>query len=414
MAWSDLPIDLLRRISSQLSIVELVRLSLVCTSWNFTPTNCALLRFQCRPSPWLLLSNDVNEASGTLTFRELTIEGEEAIISFQRRFSSITYNTYGRRCFGSKDGWLVTLDKIELQPRLFNPITKANILLPSLYDFIMPQFASDGFIRNSCNEILLDIMSDDLRDIYFHKFIFSSNNASGTVVVIYGIKKALALARSEDLTWVLGPQLSFYSTKDDEQFEDVCYHEENERFYAITNFSMVLAFDLNGENVELICPNRPNNYYHTINFDYMYYIAFLSGTLIRIERVIDITHNRHHNATTMAIFVFKFVPSVVTSSSSSYSQWIPINELGEYSIFVGCNQTFSLDHTVATGIKPNCIYFSDHWSNMLLGNVDCDVGLCDLHNDRIQYILHPNPRTNWPPSIWFTPSFSYIEYLSFC
>ncbi|KAI0518981.1 hypothetical protein KFK09_006420 [Dendrobium nobile] len=404
MAWHDLPIDLLSCVSSHLSIVDLVRLSVVCTSWSFTLDNYALLGFQCRPSPWLLLSNDVEEASDTLTFHELTIEREEAVLSFHRRFSSIGSHTYGRRYFGSKDGWLVTLDKTYLQPHLFNPVTKAEISLPSLCTLIDPQYAPDNSIRISFNENFFDFTTDEFRDIYFHKIIVSSNDFSGTVVVIFGNRKELALARIEDPTWVLGPTLSPYNTEDEEQFEDVCYHEENQRFYAITNFSMVLAFDLNGQNVELICPNVPNPQYRTIYFDCMYYIAFLSGTLLRIERVIDISLDSHHNARTMTIFVYKFVPTVVTSSSSSYSQWIPIHELGEFSLFVGCNQTFSLNHMIVTGIKPNCIYFADHSSSMLPGYVDCDVGLFDLSNGRIQYILHPYSRTNWPPSIWFTPS----------
>ncbi|XP_020676769.1 F-box protein SKIP23-like [Dendrobium catenatum] len=406
MAWCDLPIDLLCFISSHLSIVDLVRLSVVCTSWNFTLANYALIGFQCRPSPWLLLSNDIEEDSDTLTFCELTIEEEEAVISFHRHFSSIGSHTYGRRYFGSNDGWLVTLDKIDLQPRLFNPVTKAEISLPSLFTLIELQYSPDGSTRILGNETLFDIMTENLRDIYFHKIIVSSNDSYGTAVVIYGIKKELALAKSEALTWVLGPQLSPYSTEDTEQFEDVYYHDENQLFYAITNFSLVLSFDLNGQNVELISPNMPNSCYRTRHFDCMYYIAFLSGTLLKIERVIDITPNSPYNTTTMAIFVSKFVPVVVASSSSSYSQWMSVNDMGEYSFFVGCNQTFSLHHKVATGIKPNCIYFSDHSSNMLPGFVDCDVGLFDLYNDRIQYILPPYSRTNWPPSIWFTPSLS--------
>ncbi|KAI0518969.1 hypothetical protein KFK09_006408 [Dendrobium nobile] len=414
MAWSDLPIDILRCISSHLSIVDLVRLSVVCTSWSFTLANYALLGFQCCPSPWLLLSYEVEEASDTLTFRELTIEREEAVLSFHRRFSSISSPTYGRRCFGSKYGWLVTLDKTDLQPHLFNPITKAEISLPSLFTLINPQYAPDGSIRISRNEFFFGIMSDDLRDTYFHKFIVSSNDSSGTVVVIYGITKELALARLEDPTWVLGPQLSPYNTEVKQQFEDVYYHEENQRFYAITNFSMVLAFDLNGQNVELICPNMPNPYHHTRNFYHIYYITFLSGNLLRMERVIDTTFDSYYNSTTRDVFVSKFVSAVVTSSSttttassssssSSYSQWIPINELGGYSIFVGYNQTFSLHHKAAIGIKPNCIYFADHSSNLLAGYFDCDVGLFDLYNDLIHCILQPYPRTKCPPSVWFTP-----------
>ncbi|XP_020674423.1 uncharacterized protein LOC110093779 [Dendrobium catenatum] len=404
MAWSDLPIELLCCISSHLSIVDLVRLSVVCTSWTFTLANYALIGFQCHPSPWLLLSNDVREASDELTFRELTIREEDAVLSFRRRFSSIGSHTYGRRCFGSNNGWLVTLDKTDLQPRLFNPITKAEILFPSLFTLIEIQYASDGSIRILDNETFFDIMADDVRDIYFHKIIVSSNDSYGTAVVIYGIKKKLALAKSEALTWVHGPHLSPYSTEDDEQFEDVCYNQENQIFYAITNLSMVLAFDLNGQNVELISPNMPNSCYRTRNFDCMYYIAFFSGTLIRIVRVIDLTPNSPYNARTIAIFFFKFVQAVVTSSSSSYSQWIPVNDLEEYSFFVGFNQTFSLHHKVSIGIKPNCIYFADHSSNMSPGFIDYDVGLFDFYNDRMQYILRPYSRTNWPPSIWFTPS----------
>ncbi|KAI0522429.1 hypothetical protein KFK09_004808 [Dendrobium nobile] len=329
MAWSDLPVDLLCCISSHLSIVDLVRLSIICTSWNFTLANYLLIGFQCLPSPWLLLSNDVREASDELTFHELTIEEEEVVVIFRRRFSSIGSHTYGRRCVGSNNGWLVILDKIDLQPCLFNPVTKAEISLPSHFTLIELQYALDGSIRILGNETFFDIMTDDLRDIYFHKIIVSSNDSSGTTVVIYGIKKELALAKSEALTWVLGPQLSPYSIEDEEQFEDVCYNEENKIFYAITDLSMVLAFGLNGQNVELISPNMPNSCYRTTNFDCMYYITFFSGTLLRIERVIDITPNSPYNATTLTMFVFKFVPAVVKSSSSSYSQWIPVDDLGD-------------------------------------------------------------------------------------
>ncbi|PKU75208.1 F-box protein SKIP23 [Dendrobium catenatum] len=407
MAWSDLPIDILRYISSNLSIVDLVRLSVVCTSWSFTLDNYALLGFQCRPSPWLLLSNDVGEAFEKITFHELTIEREEVVLSHYRRFSSIDFHSYGHRYFGSKDGWLVTLNKIDLKPHLFNPITKAEISLPSLFTLIESQYSPESSIRRSLNDTLFDFTTDEFCNIYFHKIIISSIDSSRTIVVIFGIRKELALARSEDLTWVLGPKLSPYNTEDEEQFEDVYYHEENQRFYAITNFSMVLSFDLNGQNVELVCPNMPNPYYRTRNFDFMYYIAFLSGTFLRIERVIDIALDSHHNARTITISVFKFEPTVVTSSSSSSSsQWIPVNELGEYSLFVGCNQTFSLHRMVATGIKPNCIYFADRSSNMFPGYIDCDVGLFDLYNDRIQYILQPHSQSNWTISIWFTPSIS--------
>ncbi|XP_020673885.1 putative F-box protein At4g22660 [Dendrobium catenatum] len=417
MAWSDLPIDILRCISSYLSIVDLVRLSVVCTLWNLTLTNYALLRFQCRPSPWLLLPNDVGEASDTLTFYDVTIEEEEEVsVGYQRRFSSLSSHIYGRRCFGSKDGWLVTLDKIDLQPQLFNPLTKAELLLPSLFTIpkdhghiIEPKYAPDGSIRFFCNETSLyfTVGEEGLRDIYFHKIIVSSNDLFRTTVVIYGFTKALALARPGDQTWVIGPQLAPYTLKHNEQFEDVYYHDEDQRFYAITHFSMVVAFDLNGQNVELICPTMQNPCWRNRHFDYMYYIVFLSGSLLKIERAIKIYEeiNRTNKVKTTGFIISKSVP-VVVGSSYSYPQWVPIKDLGGYSLFVGCNQTFYLHHKVAPGIRPNCIYFADHLSNMLPENVSQDVGLFELRNGQFEYFFDSDSPSNWPPSIWFIPTLS--------
>ncbi|XP_020688749.1 putative F-box protein At4g22660 [Dendrobium catenatum] len=416
MAWNDLPMDLLRCISSQLSIVDLARLSIVCTSWNLTLANYALLGFQCYPSPWLLLPNDVGEASDTLTFYDVTIE-EKADVGCHRRFSSLSSLIYGRRCFGSNDGWLVTLDKIDLQPHLFNPLTKAEILLPSLFTIpkdqghiIEPEYAPDGSIRFFCNEVssYFTVDEEGLRDIYFHKIIVSSNDSFRTTVVIYGFTKALALARPGDQAWVLGPQLPPYTLKHNEQFEDVYYHDEDQRFYAITHFSMVLSFDLNGQNVEIICPAMRDPCWRNRHSDYMYYIAFMSGTLLKIERVIKIYEeeiDQTNNVKTIGFFVSKSEPAVI-GSSYSCPQWVPVKDLCGYSLFVGCNQTFYLHHMIAPGIRPNCIYFADHLSDMLPENVNRDAGLFELQSRQFQYFLDSDSQSNWPPSIWFTPSLS--------
>ncbi|KAH0466333.1 hypothetical protein IEQ34_006436 [Dendrobium chrysotoxum] len=83
---------------------------------------------------------------------------------------------------------------------------------------------------------------------------------------------------------------------------------------------------------------------------------------------------------TTSISVFKFVPAVDASSCSS-SQWISIRDLGGCSLFIGYNQTFSLHHTVAPGIKPNCIYFTDHAELTTQDDITHDAGLFDLQND---------------------------------
>ncbi|XP_020679379.2 F-box/kelch-repeat protein At1g57790-like [Dendrobium catenatum] len=233
MTWSDLPIDLIHYTSSHLPIVDYLRLFVVCTSWNYVLSNDVPNGIQCRPSPWLLLPSEAGEASNSLTFREFTIKEEETSVGCHLRFSSLDSYIIGRRCFGSKDGWLMTLEKEDLQARLFNPLTKAEISFPSL--FTIPK---DEGTDEEC-----------LRDIYFQKIIVSSNDLSGTAIVIYGRTKSLALERLGDQTWVLGPQLPLYAIMHVEQFEDVYYHQEDKRFYTITHFSMVLAFDVNGKNL---------------------------------------------------------------------------------------------------------------------------------------------------------------------
>ncbi|KAI0519019.1 hypothetical protein KFK09_006458 [Dendrobium nobile] len=405
MTWSDLPVDLLHCISSYLHIVDFLYFSGVCTSWNLAVSNNALLGIHCSPSPWLLLPSDVGEASDTLTFHDLTIqEEEEDGVNIHYRFSSLTDYIFGRRCIGSKDGWLVTLDKMDMQPRIFNPLTKAEISLPSL--FTIPEdkehrIKLDESSEFYYNEIHPNYATDVeiFRDVYFRKIVMSSNDQFGTAVVIYGYIKLLALLRPNDKAWVLGP-----SDQNNKwvNFEDVYYHEEEHRFYAITHFSAVLAFDLSGQNVEFICPRKYDE--DAAYSEIMNYIAFLFGNLIKIEREVEyvdlskIKGDESMTVKTIRISIFKLLPDAVA--------WIPIKDLGDFSLFIGCNQTFSLHHTVAPGIRRNCVYFTDHVENMSPDEVTRDAGYFDLHSKSFHYFLDSDSQPNWPPSIWFLPSFS--------
>ncbi|PKU59898.1 putative F-box protein At4g22660 [Dendrobium catenatum] len=411
MAWSDLPIDLLHCLSSHFPIVDYLRFAATCTSWNFALAKNDLFRIQRTPSPWLLLPNNAGEASDTLTFCDLTTKKEEGGIGCNRCFSCIGNHISGRRCYGSKDGWLVTLDLTYLQPCLFNPLTKAEISLPSLFTIpedqrqrIKPEYDLDGHIKYYYDEkhpsYVID--AESFRDLYFQKIAISSSDPFGTIVVIYGFIKLLALARPGDHAWVLGPQLPPYHVDQFEEFEDVYFHEEEQMFYAITHFSAVLAFDLEGKNVKFVCqaiqdPYSTDSYCRN-------YIAFLSGTLLKIKREISgMEVDERYTKKTTKISVFKFVPAINASSCSS-SQWISMTDLGDFSLFIGYNQTISLHHTVALGIRPNCIYFADHADIMTQDDATRDAGLYDLHNDCFQYFLDSNSQPNWPPSIWFTPS----------
>ncbi|PKU77143.1 Putative F-box protein [Dendrobium catenatum] len=423
MAWSDLPKDLLCSISSQLPIVDFIRFSVVCTSWNYVVANNIILGNGFHPSPWLLLPDEAGEASGTLTFYDIAIK-EEGGLDRHHNLSSLGYHISGHRCIGSNDGWLVTLDKIDLQPRIFNPLTKAEICLPSLFTIpeeqchsIMPEYASDGSFETFYNEIHPQFSTNakSIHEIYFGKIVISSNDSHGTAIVIHGYRISLALTKPDDQAWELGPQMPYYDTNELEEFEDIFYHKEEQRFYAITHFSMVLAFDLKGQNIEVICP--PIQDPLTINSDCKNYIFFLLGNLLKVEREItdlNLQNNRRHmrpgpgepwcNDKTSRISVLKLGPDV--TSSCSFSQWIPVEDLEGFSIFIGCNQTFALHHKVAPGIRPNCVYFNDQWDAMSPMKVAHDFGLYDLQNHCFEYFVYPDSQPKLSPSIWFMPSFT--------
>ncbi|KAI0519020.1 hypothetical protein KFK09_006459 [Dendrobium nobile] len=421
MAWSALPTDLLCSISSQLPIADFLRFSFVCTSWNYVVANNVILGIDCHPSPRLLLPNENGQASGILTFYDIAIKDESDLEVLDRHhyLSSLGYHISGRRCIGSKDGWLVTLDKIDLQPRIFNPLTKAEICLPSFFTIpeehcirIRHEFASNGSIETFYNEIHPQFSTDakSFHEMYLRKIVISSNDSHGTAVCIYGCEKLLALAKPGDQAWALGPQVPCYGTNELDEFEDVFYHKEEHRFYVITNFSMVLAFDLIGKNIEMICPPIQDPF--TTNFDCNNYIFFLLGSLLKVERVTSINNLRNlrwhasapgepwYSKQTIGISVLKLRPDV-TTSSCSFSQWIPVDDLEGFSIFIGCNQTFALHHKVAPGIRPNCVYFTDHPVVMSPDEVGHDIGLYDLQSKRFQYFVDPYSEPNWPPSIWY-------------
>lgn len=186
------------------------------------------------------------------------------------------------------------------------------------------------------------------RDAYFRKIVISSEDPSGTAVVIYGYPKLLAFKRPIDRTWVLGPRLpSNHYMNEWEEFDDVYFNEEEQRFYAITHLSAVLTFDLNGQDVKLVCKASRDpevTFSETKN-----YIAFLSGTLLKIKReteCIEKEIDKSLTTKTTGISIFRFVTTTDISSCSS-SQWISIKDLRDCSLFIGCNNTFVVHHTVA-------------------------------------------------------------------
>ncbi|XP_021742850.1 uncharacterized protein LOC110708930 [Chenopodium quinoa] len=145
--WCTLPSDLLIAIALKLdSINDIIYFSAVCRSWNdvFTMVKKELNN---SATPWLLLA-DPNPKNAVCSGRSEIFE-----INSIKGLELNIPQAYMRQYFGSAYGWIVMMglgsDEYDRQVWLFNPITKAQLTLPSL--------ASLPVLRNSsmslrCND----------------------------------------------------------------------------------------------------------------------------------------------------------------------------------------------------------------------------------------------------------------------
>lgn len=172
--WSKLPPELLELISRQLHFAQdYVRFGTVCKSWRMLIKDCN----SCSFLPWLMLAEKESN-----DFR-----------AFSYPFSNTVFEPYlleilGKRCWGSSCGWLVTVG-CDFQMCLLNPLTRAQILLPPLYE---------------CSNLNKLICSpEEFRDYFVCKLVLTACPTSSNclILAIYSHFATMALARTGDEFW---------------------------------------------------------------------------------------------------------------------------------------------------------------------------------------------------------------------
>lgn len=118
--WSSLPVELLGLIAKQLRFAQdYVRFGAVCKSWR-----------------WVILQRDGSLCSLLpllmLAEKEFNDLREFCCPFIDRMFKLYLPEIRGKRCWGSSDGWLVTIGS-DFQMCLLNPLTRKQILLPPLH-----------------------------------------------------------------------------------------------------------------------------------------------------------------------------------------------------------------------------------------------------------------------------------------
>ncbi|KAL3812858.1 hypothetical protein ACJIZ3_014126 [Penstemon smallii] len=239
------------------------------------------------------------------------------------------------RCWGSSNGWLVTLNyKHELH--LLDPLTYIRILLSSLLDYI-------------------DLKVITFPDLYLSntnvdKVVISPGSSLGDCVVLaicYGNNVAFAKPGGESWTPLQCGHVAVH---------DVIYF--GGKFYVASNLGDVIICDSNGSHLKTVVSH--------LKTEALTYIAEVGGQIHVIRRFTD--------AVTLGFNVYKL--------GKCNDKFEAVKTLGNWSIFVGCNYSSSISGTVYPSYKSNCIYFTDHHSRKI--GAPYEMCIYSLDDDDIQ------------------------------
>ncbi|PIA42431.1 hypothetical protein AQUCO_02000107v1 [Aquilegia coerulea] len=448
MAEKVLPDHVLELVVDRLNLPDLYRFGWVCKSWKSV---CDPMQFQ-NYLPWLIVPfhhnpNPPFEDEPFYSFEDYK-HPHNTKMAFQEDdmigFFSLTDNkTYkveipellNRRICGScPGGWLITVHE-NSQIQLFNPLTsssKGRVIhhLPPLTEFplmhktiekkenedaptylyyIGTKWDADfhkslGRDENFCDD------AKHVRDGYIYKVAMSSSRvASGTILMaIQDRGKSLAFYRigSHQHIWT---SVSLYVKHCN--LTDLTFFRGE--FYAVNCNGYVLRVhglpqvddDEQGEqerpviSVERTIDNPP------VRHASQYYIVESSDDLLVVLRYLGNANgskraDRRYPYKTVAFRVFKL------EFAKPNNNWIQIESLGDRSLFLGYNSSFSVLSNDFFSCKPNCIYFTDdnRWRFSKRNFGGHDMGIFHLEDGSIDTFLYPSG-THYvmPPPIWFSP-----------
>ncbi|KAL3844315.1 hypothetical protein ACJIZ3_001718 [Penstemon smallii] len=358
--WSNLPLDLLMLIARRFNFLDdYVRFGVVCKSWRAVLFHKDSKNSPCSLLPLLMLTeNESNDLRG-----------------FSSPFNKKVYQLYlpevhGKRCWGSSHGWLITLDA-KYQLRLLNPLSRVQILLPSLLKCLD--------LKN------LVCRPEHFRDIYVHKVVLSSNPFLGNCVVlaIYSNNK-MAFAKPGDESWTPLQCCPSYAVND-----AICF---GGKFYVTDSSEDVTIYDSNGNHLKTVALTSSLVVYEPD--EVATYIAEVGGQIYVIVRIM------YDLGDTSVLRTWNFKVYKLDKCNEKFEM---VKTLGNWSIFIGNNHSFSIPSTEYPECTSNCIYFTDDYYNP---RVRCsyDMGIYSLDNHGIKPFLQKDlSYLKYSVPVWIKP-----------
>lgn len=266
--------------------------------------------------------------------------------------------SYGTRICSSSHGWLVVFYEVSAL-HLYNPITHASLILPSLCTF--PE--------------LVRKLLDDYNNLFLTKFVLLSNPSLSNDFAALAIldRSELAFYREGYDSWDLPGE------NEKHQWIDAVY--KNGSFYVVDMSGTIAVCDVEDHQVSII---ENVNSVHISND--IYYLVFSGDDMLLVTRYFQ------DEDQTVGFQILKMNWYVL--------KWEEVQTLVENALFIGRNASLSVSAADFVGCRPNCIYFTSDVSGKY------DLGIFSLSDWSIEPLpCYPqNLYYHFGCPIWVTPN----------
>lgn len=356
--WSDLPHDLVVSIAKRVLLLEdFIVFGAVCRSWKSAATKENFTR--THQVPLLMLP----EKKGT-TLREFYSLKHGKV--FKQNMPELVT---GKLLYSSL-GWLMTQSDKDSEVNLLHPLNHMCIELPDVETF--KNLHSKEEHRKLFGDFIVG------------KFVLSSSPSwtSDYTVMIHSCKR-LAFCRRGlgDQQW----NIIDSSKTSDRLYFDITYYEG--KFYAVDYFGEIYVCEIEDPKApaktRVIVPRLPYELKRPYIIEKLYLVES-AGALLLVKCPVE----------TIEYFRVFEVPMSDGNWSNS-----DVKNLGNRSLFLGCNSSFSVEAS-NYGCKANCIYYTNRPLQRQQGE---DMGIFNMEDGKVESYIKES--LNFPtPHLWAEPS----------
>ncbi|KAK6275172.1 hypothetical protein POUND7_004881 [Theobroma cacao] len=387
--WSALPKSILIVVMKKLiNLSDKIRFSSVCSSWRSVALQERFHLLRCAPPGFIIPGSPNNSCKARcfLPFTKIKLcNAGDTLVHNNLPLLSLPDKS---QCCGSYQGWLVMVNP-NLDMAMVDLVSGVRFRLPGVTTLPpVPQALALSkthvfYSMSSVNKAF--ISSSPTCSVPSKCFFF----------VTYTRHHALAYCKLGDTTW--SPLKSTDSVgKPFNGFTDAIYHKG--QLYALHETEKIFTCELTAPSPEMTeFLASPHRFINKQCSKEVCYLVESGGELLLVYRRKDNTRTRIGYRTRMfEVYRLDF----------SLKKWIPVVSLGEYALFLGRSQSFSLSELKVGGIKRNHIYFMDdciHADHYYKKDTGYDMGEFNLESSTIDF--YPTSfRLPYQPGFWVTPA----------